>query len=417
MNSLKHNSTSDQPTNAAGSAANGAAATHRDPGLADGNEPGFVRFLVHELRNMLAPIRNAAHIVRLRGADDANLRTVADLMERQINGIGRLLNSLSEAERVRRGELSLEMAPVDVVSIVKDAVRANQALLDNSGQRLRVSLPAAPIEVLADAARLTQVISSVVENAAKHSQKGAEIRLDMVPAGNGVELRVRDSGRGMSADLLDRVFDFYAVSARPEQGGLGVSLPIARCLMELHGGRIRADSAGPGQGTEVTLVLPVADAERAPVVPRNQAVEASQPVADTTNPSQAGRARRILIADDNAAVRVSLAALLQDLGHVVKAAADGEAALEEAERWLPEFVFLDVNMPRLGGVEVARRLRSRFSSSAMKLVMMSGAGLDEPTRRGAKRAGFDHCIDKIGDPKLFAELLQDDPPPANSGST
>src|SRR5687768_406565 len=182
MNSLEHNSAPNETTQqTAGSAANGATAMQRGPGAADdNNEAGFVRFLVHELRNMLGPIRNAAHIVRLRGADDANLRTVAELMERQINGVGRLLNSLSDAERVRRGELRLEMARVDLVSLVKEAVQTQQALLQSRGQRLSLNVPDAPIEVLADAARLMQVICSVIENAAKYSQQGTEITLDTV---------------------------------------------------------------------------------------------------------------------------------------------------------------------------------------------------------------------------------------------
>ena len=409
MNSLDDNSSIDRPAQAHGGRAAPTNLKAREDISGDAHESSFVRFLVHELRNMLGPIRNAAHVVRLRGAADANLRPIAEIMERQIEGIGRLLTSLVETERVRSGEAALEVAPVDLAAIVKDAVRANQAVIDSRSQRLRVKLPESPVSLPGDAARLAQVIGSVLENAAKYTQEGGEITVELATGGGEVEVRVRDNGSGMSPDLLRRAFEFYAASKADRMGksGLGTSLAVGRRLVELHGGCLTAQSPGSGGGTEIVMRLPL------PAVNRSEAglqsVASAAGRADTSQTAGAVPSRRVLIADDNAAMRDSLSSLLQDLGHVVRAASDGEAALEAAEDWLPEFVFLDMNMPKLSGADVARRLRSRFPASRMTLIMMSGADLDEPTLRGARRAGFDHCIDKIGDPQLLGDLLREAP--------
>ncbi len=371
-------------------------------------ELGFVRFLVHELRNMVAPIRNAAHILRLRSGTDADLRTVADIVERQVEGIGRLLNVLADAERARRGEIRLENTAVDLVDLVQDVVRTQRSSL--AGRRLQVEIdaPQRPVVVHGDPARLTQIYAALLDNAAQFSPDGGRIEVEVTTVGGIARVVVRDAGAGISPELLPRLFDFFTRLPTPGgKGGLGVSLAIARRLAELHSGRIEATSAGAGKGSAFTVFLPLASAARTgPAEPHADSARGGMS-SIPGNAAGIAQQRRILIADDNAAVRVSLGALLQDLGHVVQSAADGEAALEIAQDWMPEFVFLDLNMPKLNGVEVARRLRSRFPATVMRLVMMSGSALDEPTLRNAKRIGFDHCIDKIGDPRLLAALLAD----------
>jgi CheY-like chemotaxis protein len=190
-------------------------------------------------------------------------------------------------------------------------------------------------------------------------------------------------------------------------------LAIARRLVELHAGTISAASAGPSLGSEFVVYLALDDSPgEADAMASGAAATPSESAGESPRGTAVSIQRRIVIADDNAAIRVSLCALLQDLGHMVKAAADGEEALELAQAWLPDFVFLDISMPKLNGFEVARQLRARFPATAMRLVMMSGATLDEATLRGAARAGFDHCIDKIADPGVLADVLTGAAPPA-----
>jgi len=374
-----------------------------------GGDYGFVRFLVHELRNMVAPIRNAAHVLRLRGGADPDLRTMAEIIERQVTGIGRLLNLLAEAERIKRGEVTLALAPTDLRAVIDSAVQAVLPAIESRQHRLLVNVPAAPISLRADAARLEQVLTSVLENAARYTAEGGEIRLDALCVGSDAQVRVRDNGSGIAAEFLPGLFDFFNVEkpGQTGQSGLGVSLAIARRLIELHGGSITVASAGPARGSEFLISLPLDSTESD--VPESVGAEPSE-VPMEARATEGQTQRRIVIADDNAAIRVSLCALLTDLGHTVKAAADGEEALELAQAWLPDYVFLDISMPKLNGFEVARQLRTRFPANAMRLVMMSGASLDEATLRGAKRAGFDHCIDKIADPGLLAEVLAQGPP-------
>lgn len=252
----------------------------------------------------------------------------------------------------------------------------------------------------ADETLLVQVVAGLVHNAAQCTPADGEIAIAAAVEGDMVVLRVRDSGIGMEPSKLARVFDLFAEPGA-SHGGLGVGLPLARHIVELHGGTIAATSAGPGRGSELVVRLPLADA--------------TLTVSSTTAPA-AGAARgapdaRVLIVDDNADVRASVADLLGSLGYDVRTAGDGETALAVADRWRPTHALIDLNMPLANGFDVARRLRARFAPEEVKLILMSGVALNDVLRESARRAGFDEFVDKVADPEEWAAVLRQDDGP------
>jgi CheY-like chemotaxis protein len=365
--------------------------------------PALLNAIVHELRNVIAPIGNAAQIVRMRGANDPNLLSIADIMERQIHDIGRVLNTVVDADLLMRGGLSVTRAPINLAVIVDDVLDKHRRLFEARAQRLHLSMPKREIMVDADGGRLLQVLAVLLENAAKHSPDASDIWLDVSIVSAEACIRVRDNGAGMSGKLLEQLFQPSKDPAAGQGLILGLSLPIAHELIRLHGGRMAASSAGPGKGSELAAFLPLCPRVAAPTeaVPR-------QATAPTTPPATAGRdhKRHILVADDNAALRESLCSLFRDMGHEVQAAADGAEAVKMARNWQPELVFLDINMPLINGFEVARQLRADFPAPAMTLVLMSGDTITDLTVQNAKQAGFDHCIDKINAFSFISGLLQ-----------
>lgn len=364
----------------------------------------LLRALTHELRNSIAPIVNAVHLIRLRARNDPELPGILSIIERQVAGMTRTLEAVSEADRLARGETTLQRQRVDVATVIQSAVSSRKSAIESRRQRVRVATGPRPVWIDADQARLAQAIGNILDNAARYSDEGSEITIDVVAGAAEVELRVKDPGRGIPADVLPHIFEAFALR-QPDRSGLGLGLTIARGLCELHGGRIEARSDGEGKGSEVWITLPVAvqSAERAP---------APASVAPTQAiPKEQTHGRRILVADDNQAVRNSFAAILREMGHDVRLAADGVQALEVAEAWSPEFVILDVHMPKIDGYSIARKLRARFPPAQMQLVMMSGTDLDQTTLSGAKQAGFDHCVDKTFAVKGLDALLRGEAPP------
>jgi CheY-like chemotaxis protein/anti-sigma regulatory factor (Ser/Thr protein kinase) len=362
-----------------------------------------LRALTHELRNSIAPIVNAVHLIRLRTASDPDLQGILSIIERQVAGMTRTLEAVSEADRLARGETTLQRRRVDLASVIQSALSSRKPILESRRQQVRVLSGPRPAWIDADQARLALGIGNIIENASRFSDEGSEITIEIVAGAGEVELRIRDRGRGISAEAMPHVFDAFA-SRQPGRAGLGLGLTIARGVCELHGGRIGVRSEGEGKGSEFWMALPhaVQSAERgsAPASPT------SREPANEHAPS-----RRILVADDNQAVRNSFAAILQEMGHDVRLAADGMQALEVAETWSPEFVILDVHMPKIDGYAIARKLRARFPPEAMQLVMMSGTDLDQTTLSGAKQAGFDHCVDKTFAVKGLDALLRGQAPP------
>jgi CheY-like chemotaxis protein len=369
----------------------------------------FLSVLAHELRNHVAPIRNAVHLLRLRGGSDPNVGPMLEMIERQVAAIVHELEVIVQAERASRGDLRIEPAKVDVSALVSQAVERARPEAMRRRQTLRIEQMQAEVPAYGDPSRLAQVLDTVLDNAMRYTPNGGDILVEVEPAADGVAIRVRDSGSGIAADFLPRVFDYFSGRDRSEHG-VGVGLAVARKLMQMQGGSIDARSAGPGAGSEFVIGVPVAS----PVARVHGAPNADSEstrhdgedrarlhVGSSATGRSGDRTRRVLVADDSAAVCDSLSSLLQDLGHDVQSVHDGEQALELAQRWQPDFVLLDIHMPKQNGFMVARALRARFSSEQMKLVMMSGNNLDDAILAGAKAAGFDTCIDKVF---AFSEL-------------
>lgn len=347
----------------------------------------FLRTLAHELRNYIAPVQNANHLLRLRARAEPALQPVIDIVERQLTGMLRTLEAIGEADRARRGELELARAPTSVEALVQGALDATRPLHEGRARAVQVDIAPGLPQVDVDAERVRRALAAVLDNALRYSPRDAPVVVTAQrggPASNAIAVRVRDEGPGLPAGLADRMhapFDAPHVAGH----GLGLGLPLARAVLQLHRGDLALSSGGAG--TEVTLLLPVARSDSAGV----EAPSAAQEHA-AASPSAPGR--RVLIADDSAAVRTSLADLLQEMGHEVRAAANGLEAVEIATTWQPEFVLLDVHMPRLNGFDAARRIRAAVPATRTRLVLMSGQDLDAATRSGAEAAGFDHCIDK-----------------------
>jgi CheY-like chemotaxis protein len=363
----------------------------------------LLRALTHELRNSIAPIVNAVHLIRLRGGGSPELADVLSIIDRQVAGMARTLDAVAEADRLTRGEIKLQCQRVDVAAVIQAALQSRKALLDKKTQRARVVSGPRPIWIDADQGRLAQAIGQVLDNAIRNSDDGSEITIETSTCEGKAEIRIRDSGRGITTDVLPHVFEAFALR-QPSRAGLGLGLGIARALCELHGGAISAHSEGEGRGSEFTITLPLA---------LHASRRAENPVAagHATEASHPPGSRRILVADDNQAVRNSFAAILREMGHDVRLAADGVEALEVAQTWSPDFVILDVHMPKIDGYAIARKLRAQFPPEQMQLVMMSGTDLDQTTLSGAKQAGFDHCVDKTLAVKGLDALLRGEAPP------
>lgn len=384
--------------------------------------PEFLRVLSHELRNNIAPIQNATHLLRMRSRADASLVPVIEIIERQLSGMLRTLDTLGEADRAHRGQTVLECAPVAVGALVEQALQVARASVEKRGRPVDVMLAADLPLANVDGPRIARVLAILLDNAARYTPPGEPITVSAAATDGHIEIRIRDRGAGIPADVLSHVFDFFAA---PHQvgHGLGLGLPLAKALVDRHGGELCIGSPAPGGGTEVMVRLPAAGhgdsssgagGATGRVHPAEAADDARNAAAGA--PAQAGDGaarsggRRVLIADDSAAVRTSLTDLLEEMGHEVRAAGDGAEAVAMAQTWQPEFVLLDIHMPKLNGFDAARRIRGLFPPTVMQLVMMSGDDLDEVVRRGARQAGFDHCVDKGLDIGELATLLRREPP-------
>ena len=344
----------------------------------------------------------------MRSGSDPDIQPVIEMLERQVAAIVRDLERMLEAERSSRGDLRVETEKIDISGAVAEAVERARPEAARRGQTLEPAQIPAPVPAYGDPRRLAQVLDTVIGNAMRYSERGSEVRLAVEATADEVAIRVRDSGRGIAADFLPRVFDYF--SGRSQQGhGAGVGLAVAAKLMEMQGGGIHARSGGSGAGSEFTIVLPAREIGRAgqrisegAATTRPDPEGIAMPLdAESSRGAHGNHSRRVLVADDSAAVCDSLSNLLHELGYDVQRAGDGEEALEVAQRWQPDFVLLDIHMPKQNGFKVARALRSRFPPERMKLIMMSGNNLDDAMLAGAKAAGFDACIDKVF---AFSEL-------------
>jgi CheY-like chemotaxis protein len=361
---------------------------------ADRRKDEFLAMLSHELRNPLAAISSALEVIRHPSRSEPDAQLALERIERQNRVLKRLIDDLLDVNRIAHDKLELSRQPVDLSEAVSAAVESCPLLED---RRLSIRMPETPVLLEADAARLTQALLNLLSNAAKFTPPGGEVSLSAEREGPWLLLRVRDTGVGIAPDVLPRVFElFYQADHTLErtQGGLGVGLPLARRLIELHGGSIEAHSAGPGRGSEFVVRLPVAEGGLA---------APAEPARDSAAPAPP---KRILVADDNADSAESLALLLQLAGHEVEIAHDGEEALAKAERFKPNVALLDIGMPRLNGRDAARRLRARPWAKGLLLIAATGWAQAEERRR-TQEAGFDAHLVKPVDRAALLKLLSD----------
>ncbi len=364
---------------------------------ADARKDRFLATLSHELRNPLAPIRNAAQILGSSPLPPERLRWAQTVIQRQVKHMSWLLDDLLEVARITQGKLELKKARVSLTSIVDAAVEAARPLLDEKRHQLVVDLPPEVPTLDADPLRLAQVLSNLLNNAAKYTDPGGRIELSARVATNTVSMTVKDNGIGIPPQSLDRIFDMFAQidsqSSRTE-GGLGIGLSLVKGLVELHGGTTAVASAGPGQGSEFTVTFPL------PAVAMN-AVKNTAPDA----PPHDVTGRRVLIADDNADAADTLAMLLEIEGHEVRVAHGGHAALALAQAFRPDIALLDIGMPELNGYEVAAALRREPWGKAMQLIALTGWG-QESDRRHTNAAGFDWHLTKPIDMDTLCTVLK-----------
>jgi two-component system CheB/CheR fusion protein len=361
----------------------------------------FLAMLAHELRNPLAPIRNAAELLNLHSSGKPEIEWARAVIERQTKHLARLVDGLLDVSRMVSGQITLQKKPTDLAEIVSDAVETSRPLIRLRKHHLSVELPETPVLLEADLTRLSQVISNLLNNAAKYTEEGGRIHLDAAVDNGIVRIRVRDTGLGIDPQLLPHIFDLFTQAERTpdrSEGGLGIGLTLVKRLVELHGGTVEALSEGPGSGAEFIVRLP-ALASGAP-----QPVEKMHARVPVAAPADA-RSLRILIVDDNVDAADSIAMLLNMEGHHTRAVNTARAALLAVPEFKPEVVLLDIGLPEMDGYEVARRLRAQNGKRGMRLVAVTGYG-QPADRRRAQAAGFDEHMVKPVEPMALQDFLR-----------
>jgi PAS domain S-box-containing protein len=377
---------------------------------ADRRKDEFLAMLSHELRNPLGAIANAAHVQKQLGPAEGKLRWTSDVIDRQTAHVARIVDDLLDVSRISTGQIAVRRQPMPIAVAIELAVETTRPLFDSRRQKLISTIPSDPIWVEGDNTRLAQVVGNLLSNASRYSRQGGIVLLTMRREGADVVVRVRDYGIGIAPEELTRVFEPFVQAGRPPEGGaagLGLGLTLARRVAELHGGRIEATSAGLGHGSEFLFRLPTL---------------AGEPPGDAATPgaeSLRHAARRILLVDDNADARESLALALTIAGHTVRLGANGPSALAEAAEFQPEVALLDIGLPGMDGFEVARRLRAQ--SPRIVLVALTGWG-EEGHRRRGRESGFDHYLVKPVSPAEILAVVSSltpggaGPPPASGGN-
>ena len=361
---------------------------------ADWRKDEFLAMLAHELRNPLAPIRNAATLLARLLGDDTQVRSLLAMIDRQTSQLTHLVDDLLDVSRIAQGRIELNLELLEVGAILQQAVEAVQALMTEKRHQLQVHRPAAKLYVHGDRVRLVQALSNLLHNAAKYTESGGSIELTVRAVDETLDLEVRDDGVGIPSELLPHVFDLFVQSERTldrSQGGLGIGLSVVKRLIEMHQGAVEACSHGPGKGSTFTIHL--------------RRAAAPQPAHPPTPPPAPVRPRRILVVDDNVDAADSLATLLKLDGHEVEAVYGAVAALAAIDAHEPDVVLLDIGMPQMDGYEVARRIRGRSAIRRMRLVALTGYGQDADLTR-AEAAGFDAHLVKPADPDALAGVLK-----------
>ena len=358
----------------------------------------FLAMLAHELRNPLAPISNAVHILRVSDGDAGKLAWARELISRQLRQLVRLVDDLLDVSRITRGKIELKVETVDVAQVVNEAIDTSRPSIDAQRHTLSLQLPAEPLCVRGDYARVAQVLSNLLNNAAKYTPKGGRVSLSAAREGDDVVFRVRDSGVGIPPEFLHSIFDPFTQVDRTlarSHGGLGIGLTLVRRLVEMQGGSVGVRSEGRNRGSEFTVRLPVA--ERASNAVTGQPAAVAEPAV-----SPAGL--RVLVVDDNRDVADSTASVMRMNGCDVHVAYDGKAALESVQRLRPDAVLLDIGLPTIDGYLVAEHIRAQPENGRTMIVAVSGYG-QEQDRERSKSVGFDYHVVKPIDPTVLAGLV------------
>ena len=368
---------------------------------ADHRKDEFLATLAHELRNPLAPIRNGIELLKRSDGDVTQSMGVLGVMERQMKHMVRLVDDLIDVSRITRNKLELRRHSVDLAQIVRTAIEASQPLLAEKGHHLEVSLPTTPIALDADATRLVQVFTNLLNNSAKYTDAGGRITVQAERHGAEAWVRVSDNGSGIPVSMLPKVFEMFTQldgTLERTQGGLGIGLSMVKRLVELHGGAISIRSEGIGTGTQVEVRLPASLAPEP--LPWTMKAERVKPQPR----------RRIVVADDNRDAADSLAKLLSMMGNEVRTAYDGVDAVDLVSQFHPDLVMLDIGMPRMNGHEACRRIRELPGLSGVVMIAVTGWGQDED-RVLSREAGFDLHLTKPIDPAAVESLLATLPAP------
>ncbi len=364
---------------------------------ADQRKDEYLAMLAHELRNPLAPIRNAVGILSLTQQADPKSEWATQVIGRQTAAMARLLDDLLDVSRLAQGKVALALAPLDVALLVESAVETSRPLIDAKSQELVVELPRQPLVVLGDLLRLSQVLANLLNNAAKYTDRGGRIDVNAAALPNGrIGIRVRDNGTGIAADMLPKVFDLFAQADRTldrAHGGLGLGLTLARKLVDIHHGEITAASDGIGKGSEFVVTLPALSGSRQP-----------GGVASGKPGSEAQAARRVLVVDDNFDAAESLAIMLRLHGHDARVATSAASCLEMLDEFVPDAFVLDIGLPGMSGFELAKALRARPEFAKADLIALTGYGQPEDVER-IRAAGFNCHLVKPASPEAVETCL------------
>ena len=361
----------------------------------------FIATLAHELRNPLSALRTATEALHLKASDNADVQSLQGVFERQIRQLTRLTNDLLDVSRITRDKLALQRTRVAVWDVIECAMETVRPLLEKRSQTVNVVVPSESVFVDGDQARLSQVISNLLDNASRYSADGARVDLTAVISGPHVLIKVADKGEGIERELMSRIFELFVQgreTPHTAEGGLGIGLPLARRLTEMHGGTLTGYSAGPGRGSEFVVQLPILGVLGERPKARDEAdVKAALPI-----PSQ-----RVLIVEDNRDTAAMMDLMLQEWGQETRVAHDGDKALEIASDFQPQVVLLDVGLPNLHGYEVARRLRLQSWAQNTFVIAITGWGLEQD--RQSQSAGIDVRLLKPVDPDALRKLLASRP--------
>jgi CheY-like chemotaxis protein len=357
----------------------------------------FLATLAHELRNPLAPLTSAIHLIAAAPEQTEQVRKLVGMMSQQLEQLTRLINDLVDVSRVTGGKLHLQCGPTSLADFIQAAIDQSRPVIDASQHTFHVALPEEAITIHGDKGRLAQIVSNLLINAAKYTPPAGHIHLTAHRDEDNVLIAVRDNGIGIAPEMQARIFDLFAQadhSTARSQGGLGIGLSIVKTLVELHGGSIHAISEGPGRGSEFTVRLPIAGPTPTASAPIQQP-SANQPLPGL----------KVLVVDDNQSAVHMMSRLLQKLGQDVHVADSGPAALDQVPKFAPDIVISDVAMPGMSGYDLARHIRTLELPHRPYLVAVTGYG-QESDRQAALAAGFDKHLTKPVGVGTLEQLLR-----------